>query len=337
MKHMLVRSKYKFVGLILGVVVLFISFLLSIKMGLTQIEFGTVFNSFFNYQSDVTNHIIIRSSRLPRAIIASLVGSSLAIAGALMQAITRNPLASPSIMGINAGALFAVTIAITIFSVSSLVNLMWIAFLGAGLAAFLVYILSSIGREGLTSMKIILAGAAITALFVSITQGILVLNETGLQEVLFWIAGSVSGRSLDMLLPILPFIIIASVTAFLLSNSINIMAAGDDIARGLGQKVIYMKIVLTIIFVILAGSSVAIAGQIIFVGLMVPHIAKLLVGLDYKWVIPYSSIIGASLVLISDVISRFVIMPSELPIGVVTALLGTPFFIYITRKGFNQS
>lgn len=337
MKHLLVRNKYKFFGLIIGVAVLFISFLLSIKMGLTQIDFKTVFNSFFSYNSELTNHIIIRSSRLPRAIIASLVGSSLAIAGALMQAITRNPLASPSIMGINAGALFAVTIAITIFSVSSLVNLMWIAFLGAGLAAFLVYILSSIGREGLTSMKIILAGAAITALFVSITQGILVLNETGLQEVLFWIAGSVSGRSIDMLLPILPFIIIASVTAFLLSNSINIMAAGDDIARGLGQKVIYMKIVLTIIFVILAGSSVAIAGQIIFVGLMVPHIAKLLVGLDYKWVIPYSSIIGASLVLISDVISRFVIMPSELPIGVVTALLGTPFFIYITRKGFNQS
>ena len=337
MKHLLVRNKYKFIGLIIGVAVLFISFLLSIKMGLTQIDFKTVFNSFFSYNSELTNHIIIRSSRLPRAIIASLVGSSLAIAGALMQAITRNPLASPSIMGINAGALFAVTIAITIFSVSSLVNLMWIAFLGAGLAAFLVYILSSIGREGLTSMKIILAGAAITALFVSITQGILVLNETGLQEVLFWIAGSVSGRSIDMLLPILPFIIIASVTAFLLSNSINIMAAGDDIARGLGQKVIYMKIVLTIIFVILAGSSVAIAGQIIFVGLMVPHIAKLLVGLDYKWVIPYSSIIGASLVLISDVISRFVIMPSELPIGVVTALLGTPFFIYITRKGFNQS
>lgn len=336
MKHLLVRNKYKFIGLIIGVVVLFISFLLSIKMGLTQIDFKTVFNSFFSYNSELTNHIIIRSSRLPRAIIASLVGSSLAIAGALMQAITRNPLASPSIMGINAGALFAVTIAITIFSVSSLVNLMWIAFLGAGLAAFLVYILSSIGREGLTSMKIILAGAAITALFVSITQGILVLNETGLQEVLFWIAGSVSGRSIDMLLPILPFIIIASVTAFLLSNSINIMAAGDDIARGLGQKVIYMKIVLTIIFVILAGSSVAIAGQIIFVGLMVPHIAKLLVGLDYKWVIPYSSIIGASLVLISDVISRFVIIPSELPIGVVTALLGTPFFIYITRKGFNQ-
>ncbi|MCF8001280.1 MAG: iron ABC transporter permease [Halanaerobiales bacterium] len=337
MKHLLVRNKYKFIGLIIGIGVLFISFLLSIKMGLTQIDFKTVFNSFFSYNSEITNHIIIRSSRLPRAIIASLVGSSLAIAGALMQAITRNPLASPSIMGINAGALFAVTIAITIFSVSSLVNLMWIAFLGAGLAAFLVYILSSIGREGLTSMKIILAGAAITALFVSITQGILVLNETGLQEVLFWIAGSVSGRSIDMLLPILPFIIIASVTAFLLSNSINIMAAGDDIARGLGQKVIYMKVVLTIIFVILAGSSVAIAGQIIFVGLMVPHIAKLLVGLDYKWVIPYSSIIGASLVLISDVISRFVIMPSELPIGVVTALLGTPFFIYITRKGFNQS
>ena len=337
MKHLLVDKKFKLFGLLLGIFILFISFLLSIKMGITEIDFNTVFNAFFNYDSNVTEHIIVRSSRLSRAIIATFIGSSLAIAGALMQAITRNPLASPSIMGINAGALFAVTIALTVFSVSSLVNLMWIAFLGAGLAAFLVYILSSVGREGLTSMKIILAGAAITALFVSITQGILVLNETGLQEVLFWIAGSVSGRSLDMLLPILPFIILASIIAFLLSNSINILAAGDDIARGLGQKVIYMKIIITFIFVILAGSSVAIAGQIIFVGLMVPHIAKLLVGLDYRWVIPYSSLIGASLLLISDIISRFVIMPSELPIGVVTALLGTPFFIYITRKGFNQS
>ena len=337
MKHLLVDKKFKLFGLLLGIFILFISFLLSIKMGITEIDFNTVFNAFFNYDSNVTEHIIVRSSRLSRAIIATFIGSSLAIAGALMQAITRNPIASPSIMGINAGALFAVTIALTVFSVSSLVNLMWIAFLGAGLAAFLVYILSSVGREGLTSMKIILAGAAITALFVSITQGILVLNETGLQEVLFWIAGSVSGRSLDMLLPILPFIILASIIAFLLSNSINILAAGDDIARGLGQKVIYMKIIITFIFVILAGSSVAIAGQIIFVGLMVPHIAKLLVGLDYRWVIPYSSLIGASLLLISDIISRFVIMPSELPIGVVTALLGTPFFIYITRKGFNQS
>ena len=337
MKHLLVDKKFKLFGLLLGIFILFISFLLSIKMGITEIDFNTVFNAFFSYDSSVTEHIIVRSSRLSRAIIATFIGSSLAIAGALMQAITRNPLASPSIMGINAGALFAVTIALTVFSVSSLVNLMWIAFLGAGLAAFLVYILSSVGREGLTSMKIILAGAAITALFVSITQGILVLNETGLQEVLFCIAGSVSGRSLDMLLPILPFIILASIIAFLLSNSINILAAGDDIARGLGQKVIYMKIIITFIFVILAGSSVAIAGQIIFVGLMVPHIAKLLVGLDYRWVIPYSSLIGASLLLISDIISRFVIMPSELPIGVVTALLGTPFFIYITRKGFNQS
>ncbi len=337
MKHLLIKNKYKFFGLFLGIFFVIISFLLSIKLGLTQINFETVYNSFFNYDSNITEHIIIRSSRLPRAIIATVIGSSLAIAGALMQAITRNPLASPSIMGINAGALFAVTIAITVFSVSSLVNLMWVAFLGAGLAAFLAYILSSVGREGLTSMKIILAGAAITALFVSITQGFLVVNETGLQEVLFWIAGSVSGRTLDMLLPILPFIIIASIAAFLLSNAINIMAAGDDIARSLGQKVIYMKLIITVIFVVLAGSSVAIAGQIIFVGLMVPHIAKLLVGLDYRWVIPYSSLIGASLLLISDVISRFVIMPSELPIGVVTALLGTPFFIYITRKGFNQS
>ena len=337
MKHLLVETKSKFIGIILGLVILFISFFLSLKMGITQIDFKTVFNSLFNYNSDLTNHIIIITSRLPRTVIATIIGSNLAIAGSLMQAITRNPLASPSIMGINAGALFSVTIAITIFSVSSLINLMWIAFIGAGLAAFLVYTLSSIGREGLTSMKIILAGAAITALFVSITQGVLVLNETGLQEVLFWIAGSVSGRSINMLMPILPFIILASITAFLLSNSINIMAAGDDIARGLGQRVIYMKVILTIIFVILAGSSVAIAGQIIFVGLMVPHIAKLLVGLDYKWVIPYSSLIGASLLLISDIISRLVIMPSELPISVVTALLGTPFFIYITRKGYKKS
>ena len=336
MNNILSQKNTKIVGLIFGFILMIVSFIASISLGITPIKFETVVESFLNYDQSMTEHIIIHTTRLPRAIIAAVVGSSLAVAGALMQALTRNPLASPGILGINAGALFTVSVAVTFFSVSSLVNLMWIAFVGAGLAVFLVYLLSSVGREGLTSMKIVLAGAAITALFVSFTQGILVVNESGLQEVLFWIAGSVSGRTLNMLLPVLPFMLAAGLAAMLMANSINILATGEDIARALGQKILLVKIAITIIFVVLAGGSVAVSGQIIFIGLMVPHIARLLVGIDYRWILPYCVIIGSSLLLISDIVARFAVSPGELPIGVITALLGTPFFVYITRRGFNQ-
>jgi iron complex transport system permease protein len=336
MIQVLHSTPLKILGMALGLFLFMISFVLSIVLGVTDISFHTAFQSFIHYNPSSNQHVIIQTTRVPRAVIATAIGANLAVSGALMQALTRNPLASPSIFGINAGAIFFVILALTLFSVSSLTHLMWIAFLGAGVAALAVYYLGTIGRGGLTPIKIVLAGSAITALFTSFTQGMLVVNETGLQDVLFWLAGSVAGRTTDMLTPVLPYMIFAGIAALALAQPVNILTSGEDIAKGLGQRTVLVKISIAITVVLLAGSSVAVAGSIGFVGLIVPHIARSLVGVDYRWIIPYCAVLGANLLLLADIAARFPIMPEEIPIGVMTALLGTPFFIYIARRGFHN-
>lgn len=333
MNNLLSSTPLKILGLVICALLFIISFILSIAYGKTSIPFQLVYDAFFHYDESITEHIIVTTSRLSRAVIACVIGASLAIAGALMQALTRNPLAAPDIFGINAGAIFFIVFAATFFSVDSLVHYMWIAFLGAGVAGVSVYFLGSLGRDGLSPIRIVLAGAAITAIFVSFTQGLLVIDEQGLQSVLFWLAGSVAGRSMDMLLPILPFMISSIVITLFLGRSINILMSGEDIAKGLGQNTLLIKIVIGVIVVILAGGSVAVAGSIGFIGLMVPHMVRGFVGTDYKWIIPYSALVGGTLLLLADIVARFIIMPQEMPIGVMTAILGTPFFIYIARRG----
>ncbi|MRH43820.1 iron chelate uptake ABC transporter family permease subunit [Aquibacillus halophilus] len=337
MKRLVSRKSYRWLALAISSGLFLFIFMLSIALGQTPIQLHTVFDAIFNYDETITEHIIITTSRLSRAIIAAVIGASLAVAGALMQALTKNPLGAPDILGVNAGALFFIVVSATLFSVSSLVHYMWIAFLGAAISGGLVYLLGSLGRDGMSPIKIVLAGAAITALFVSFTQGLLVTDEQGLQSVLFWLAGSVAGRSVDMLLPVLPFILGAGTIALLMGGSINILMSGEDVAKSLGQKTVLIKALMGLIIIILAGSSVAVAGSIGFVGLIVPHMVRGLVGSDYRWIIPFSALLGASLLLLADIVARFVIMPQEMPIGVMTALLGTPFFIYIARRGLAKN
>ncbi|AGB42203.1 ABC-type Fe3+-siderophore transport system, permease component [Halobacteroides halobius DSM 5150] len=336
MTYLFSNKSLKISGLVISLCIFAISFVSSISFGQTPITFETVADAFLNYNQASTEHIIIRTTRVSRAVIATVIGASLALSGALMQALTRNPLASPSIFGINAGALFFIVFSATYFSVSSLVHYMWIAFLGAAVAGILVYFLGSLGRDGLSPVRIVLAGAAITALFVSFTQGLLVINRQALSSILFWLSGSVAGRTMDMLKPLLPFMVGASILALFLGNHVNILMSGDDIAKGLGQRTILIKILIGIVVIFLAGGSVAVAGSIGFIGLIVPHIARTLVGNDYRWVLPYSMSLGASLLLVADVAARFIIMPQEVPIGVMTAFIGTPFFIYVARRGFNN-
>lgn len=336
MTHLFPRASLKMWGLLLALCLFVASFVSSIAFGQIPIPFRTTVDAFFNYDPSSTEHIIITTTRISRAVIATVIGASLAIAGAFMQALTRNPLASPSIFGINAGAIFFIVLAATFLSVSSLTHYMWIGFLGAAVAAVFVYMLGSLGREGLTPIKVVLAGAAISALFVSFTQGLLVISEQNLEGVLFWLAGSVAGRELDMLLPILPFMAGAVVLAFLLGRPVNILTSGDEVAKGLGQRTILVKMLMAIVIIVLAGGSVAVGGSIGFIGLIVPHIVRSLVGIDYRWIVPYCALIGASLLLAADVVARFVIMPQEMPIGVMTAFIGTPFFIYIARRGFAR-
>lgn len=337
MQNLLTSTSMKRSVLIICCVLLIVAFMLSVALGQTSIPFRFVYDAFFHYDASNAEHVIIRTSRFTRAVVATVVGASLAIAGTLMRALTRNPLAAPDILGVNAGALFFIVCAITFFSMDSLIHYMWVAFLGAGVAGVLVFFLGSLGRDGLTPIKIVLAGAAISALFVSFTQGLLVIDEQGIQSVLFWLAGSVSGRDINMLLPVLPFIVLGSSFAFFMGRSINILQSGDDIAKGLGQRTILMKVSMGVIVILLAGGSVAVAGSIGFIGLIVPHMAMGLVGTDYRWIIPFSAVLGSTLLLLADIAARFIIMPLEMPIGVMTAFIGAPFFIYIARRGLARN
>lgn len=333
MRKLSSHKPYKLIVLLVSFMMMIFSFVLSLSVGQNSIPFGTTMEALISFDATNTDHVIVTTSRMTRAVIAIFIGANLAVAGALMQAMTRNPLASPDILGVNAGALFFIVLSATFFSVDSLQSYMWIAFLGAGIAGVSVYFLGSLGKDGLSPIRLVLAGAAISALFVSFTQGLLVVDEQRLQSILFWLAGSVSGRSLDMIMPVLPYMVIALVIALFLGKPVTILLAGEDVAKSLGQRTVLLKVIIGAVVIVLAGGSVAVAGSIGFIGLIVPHLVKGMVGPDYRWVISLSALIGSSLLLLADVAARFIIAPQEMPIGVMTAFIGTPFFIYIARKG----
>lgn len=322
-------------GLLIGVALVLFLIGASIVLGFAKITPQMVIDSFVNYNESY-EHIIIQDTRIPRAFIAASVGASLAIAGTIMQGLTKNPLASPSIFGVNAGASFFVVLGISFLGITSLSMFTWLAFTGAALASVIVYVLGSLGRDGLTPVKLTLAGAAIAALFSSLTQGILTMNERALDQVLFWLAGSVQGREIDILYSVLPYLIVGWISSLFMGKQMNVLAMGDDVAKGLGQRTLLIKVFGAIIIVLLAGGSVAIAGPIGFIGIVIPHISRWLVGIDNRWVIPYSGLLGAILLLSADIGARYIIMPAEVPVGVMTAFIGVPFFIYIARRGINE-
>ncbi|RKD32447.1 FecCD family ABC transporter permease [Thermohalobacter berrensis] len=335
MNFILTKKAHRTYGLFLIFFILIGCIFSSIILGITDTSWHTLIDAYTNFNGS-NEHIIIKNLRVPRALIATVVGASLAISGVLIQAITRNPLSSPSILGINAGAAFAVVFSSAFLSVSSLSQYIWIAFIGAGIGSLSVYLISTIGNEDLSSLKIVLSGAAITALFSSFTQSILALNEKELDEVLFWLTGSVQGRNLEMLASILPYTLIGIILAFILSKPLNILSLGENMAKGLGLNVFAVKISTLIVVILLAGSSVAISGPIGFIGIIVPHIARFFVGFDYRWNLLYSAFLGSILLLLADIISRYIIAPMEVPVGAMTAIIGTPFFIFIARKGLKN-
>jgi len=324
-------------------ILLFLSFLLllfcmcaSIVYGYTDTSWKMAWDAFFHFNGS-NEHIIIQNVRLPRSVIASVVGACLALSGALMQAITKNPLASPSVFGINAGAGFFIVLAFSLFSVNSLQAFTWIAFCGAAFAAMLVYMISSLGSDGLTPVKLTLAGAAVAALFSSLTQGLLVLNEAALDQVLFWLAGSVQGRKMEVMTAVLPYILIGLVICTFIASKLNVLVMGEEVAKSLGLKVGTVKFFAACAVIFFAGGAVAAAGPIAFIGVVVPHIAKYVAGNDYRWILPFCAVFGGILLVAADIGARFIVMPEEVPVGVMTAIIGTPFFVYIARKGVRAS
>ncbi|WP_245954906.1 FecCD family ABC transporter permease [Paenibacillus flagellatus] len=304
----------------------------SIALGKTAVPLSVALDALTAFDHESREHLLIRTVRLPRALIAMTVGACLAMAGAVMQAITRNPLAGPELFGVSQGAALLVVLHIFVWGGVSPGGHIGFAFLGAGLAGLAVYVLGSIGGGGLTPLKLILAGSVINLLFASLTQGILVFDEQSLDTMRFWLAGSLTGRNIELFYQVLPFMLTGLIGTLALSKQVNVISLGEDAARSLGLRTEWVKAGSLLAVVVLAGSSVAIAGPIGFVGLAVPHIVRSIAGPDYRWVIPYSAVAGAVLLLLADIAARFAVPAQEVPAGIVTALLGAPFLIYLAQR-----
>jgi iron complex transport system permease protein len=308
-----------------------LSVMASIAFGAADIKIQTVWASITAFDAQDANHLIIQSLRLPRAMTAMLVGAALGVAGAIMQGLTRNPLADPGLLGIEAGATLAVVGGVFLFQINSLPVYAVFAFMGGTLTALIVYALGSMGRGGPTPFKLTIAGAALSSLLASLTTTILMFNQRSLEEVRFWMAGSVAGREMHLVLEALPFIAVALIIAMLMGRQITTLSMGEDVARGLGQSVGWIKILSAAIVVVLAGTAVALAGPIGFIGLVIPHVVRMFAGVDYRWILPYSAVLGAAMLVLADLIGRMAVRPLEMPVGIMTAAIGGPVFIYLVR------
>ncbi|OEH91756.1 FecCD family ABC transporter permease [Bacillus solimangrovi] len=329
------KRVFQIVLFIAGLILLLIGLVLSVSVGAVDINFSTVIGAILSFDQS-KEHMIISTIRLPRAIIGAIIGMNLAVAGALMQALTRNPMASPQIFGVNAGASLVVVSATVLLPNISPSTLVYFAFIGAAIGGLVVYTMASSGGS-IAPVKLALAGMAVHLFFSSITEALIIFNETTTEAILFWLAGAIDGSTWNDIGIIMPWSLVGLLISILLSRSISVFSLGEDVAKGLGQKIEIIRIVSGITVIVLAGSSVAIAGPIGFVGLIIPHITRAIVGIDYRVVIPFSALFGALLLVYADVASRFIAFPFESPVGIVTALIGAPFFLYLARKGGKLS
>lgn len=315
-----------------GTMALLFSLVLSVSLGAADIDIKTVWRAVLQFNPDVQQHQIIWELRLPRVIGAAFVGSCFAVSGALMQGMTRNPLADSGLLGLNAGAVFMLACCFAFFPAMPYMYIILFSFLGAALGAGIVYGIGSLSKNGLTPIRLVLAGAAVSALLGALSEGIALYYEIG-QDLAFWYAGGVSGTRWSHLKVMAPWLLIAILGAIALSRSITILSLGEEVAIGLGEKTGRVKMLSTIIILILAGLAVSVVGAVSFVGLIVPHLTRRLVGHDYRRIIPSSVVFGALLVVLADLAARIIHPPYETPIGALIALLGVPFFLYLARKG----
>ncbi|WP_246011146.1 FecCD family ABC transporter permease [Brevibacillus nitrificans] len=310
------------------VVLLAAGILLSLFTGVAPLQIRSVLEQWILGEKS-KELLIFQTIRFPRAVLGAVVGANLAVAGALMQAVTRNPLASPQVFGVNAGAALAVVLAIMSLPDIGKSNLVYFAFAGAILGGFTVFAFAA--SSGMTNLKIALVGMAVHLLLTSITKGAIIFNEQ-ISDVMYWMSGSISGAAWTDVRMILPWSIGGMLLALGLSGPLSVFRLGEEVAIGLGQNIKVVRFLTCLSIVILGGSSVSVAGSIGFVGLMIPHIVRKLVGTDYRVVVPVSAWCGAVLVTFSDVLARLISYPFESPVGIVTALLGTPFFLYLASK-----
>lgn len=316
-------------GLVVGVVVLLLVCVLSIMIGAKPVPLGDVWHGLFQ-NTGTGNDIIIRDLRVPRTVLGLLVGVALGLSGAVMQGLTRNPLAEPGLLGVNAGAAAAVVSAIAFLGITDVDAYVWFAFLGAAVVSVVVYVLG--GSRSATPVRLALAGTAATAALYGYVNAVQLLNSAALDRLRFWTVGSLASADMDTVRRVAPFILVGVVLALLISRPLNAMEMGDDTARALGANLNRTRILAMVAVTLMCGAATAACGPIVFLGLMVPYLVRAVTGPDMRWILPYAAVLAPALLLGSDVIGRLVARPSELQVGIVTALVGGPVFIHLVRR-----
>ncbi|MFY0665003.1 MAG: iron ABC transporter permease [Natronospirillum sp.] len=314
----------------LGVLALFFGW--HIAVGAKSLPLTTVMQALLNFDDALFDHMIVRDLRLPRAIVAMVVGASLSVAGALMQGVTRNPLAEPGILGLLAGASFAVVMAVGVFGLTSTLWLPAVAALGALMAALIVWVIAQGSPGGATPLTLTLAGAAVTLFLGAMISIAHLLSQETFEQLRVWLAGSLSARRTHILPVVLPWVAVAMVFALGLARQVTVLAMGDETARGLGVRTGWLKAQLLVVVVVLTACSVALAGPLGFVGLVIPHVVRLFVGSDYRWIVPYCALVGAAYLIGVDTLARLVLRPQEIATGIVTAMVGAPLFVHLVRQ-----
>lgn len=305
---------------------------LGIGIGAKTIAPGDVVHALLNREPGSDDWIVVRTSRLPRSLLGITIGAALGLSGALMQALTRNPLADPGLLGVNAGAAAAVAGATSLLDLDSFSGYVWAALLGAAVASAAVYLLGSRGRQKATPVRLALAGTAITAVLTAVVNGLILLDPLTLNKFRFWQIGTLVGVNASLLGQVMPFLGAGLVLALLLARPLNALALGDDTARSLGARPGRTQFATMVAITLLCGAATAAVGPIAFVGLAVPHLARLMVGPDQRWLLPYSAVLAAALLLAADILGRVVLTHGEMEAGVVTAFLGAPLFIALVRR-----
>ncbi|GAA0452832.1 iron chelate uptake ABC transporter family permease subunit [Streptomyces sp. NPDC046215] len=324
-------AAWRGLGLLAAIAALTVLALASVWVGTRDIPFTATWSLLWHHDgSDAA--VIIHDYRIPRTLLGLLVGTALGLSGALMQALTRNPLADPGLLGVSLGASTGVVVAIAFCGVGTALGYVWFAFLGAALASVAVYLLGSAGRRLATPDRLIIAGAALTAVLYAFNSAVLLLDPRAFDEFRFWTVGSLAGRKYDVVYVILPFVAVGAGIALALSRSLNALAMGDQVGRALGVRIGRTRILGTVAVMLLCGAATAAAGPIGFIGLAVPHIARFVVGPDQRWVMAYSTLLAPILLIGADVLGRVLGSPGEIQVGIVTAFLGGPLFLMLCRR-----
>ncbi|MFJ9819708.1 FecCD family ABC transporter permease [Streptomyces sp. NPDC101151] len=322
------RRAVRALGLLASVAILVLVALASIAIGAKALTPDQVWHGLFHGTG--TYGDVVVDERLSRTVLGLLAGAGLGLSGAVLQALTRNPLADPGLLGINAGASAAVVTAITYFGVTSLTGYVWFAFGGAAAVGALVWFLG--GSRGATPVRLALAGTAISAALYGYLQAVMIMDDAALGKMRFWTVGSLASATDSTIVQVLPFLAVGTVLALALARPLNAVAMGDDTARALGAHLGRTRALAMLAATVLCGAATAACGPIVFVGLMVPHVVRSFTGPDLRWILPYATVLSPVLLLGADVIGRIVARPSELQVGIVTAIIGGPVFIFLVRR-----